>query len=500
MGRRAAMVGGLLVVSLWMSGCAGGAPDSTRFEVGLAPGLEQAVSGGRLYVLLSPGAESEPLFTAPHEQKVLAVDVERWSNTDSVILGAGHDAWPYTADELPAGEYAVRAVLDHDTDDWRTGWAPGNLYSSKAVLEIGAGPSPALELVVEHTVPHPEFAATDRIHEVRLKSAIVSAFAQGPRFIEAAVILPAGYATGTERYPVVFVLPGWGATHHSASQGDFQQRRYGMDGFGRDKVFVFLNHDMSFGAHCFANSDTVGPWGDALVTEFIPFLEERYRIIHEPEGRFLVGQSSGGWGALWLQITYPTVFSGAFAGSPDFVDFRAFGPHLDLYEPGANFFAAADGTPHPGVRDSETGTTLLTNRQGVERSAVVRGANQQTSFEAVFGMPTPGGGAERLFDPSTGTIDPDVVARWSRFDLTRRVAEQWPRFGQNLQGKLTIWVGDEDDYYLDEAVRLFAETLEDLDAAAHIEIIPDAGHDTWSDDVRGTLHRRIDASLQRAGL
>jgi len=480
--------------------CAPDVDQDTRFVVTLTADTAGVPIDGRLYILLTPGAESEPLFAPPHTQRALAIDVEAWqTRTARAVNADALGGYPTRLGDIPPGEYTLRAVIDRDTTDWRTAWAPGNLYSSKTVIRIDPEKPTTIELVLEHVVEAPVFEPTDHIREVRMESTRVSEFAGRPQYLEAAVILPESYTEDTEPYPTVYILPGWGATHHSVLQGDFQQERYGMEGFGRDKVFVFLNHDMPLGAHCFANSDVIGPWGDALIQELIPHLEEKYRLIPDSKARFLVGQSSGAWGALWLQVEFPEEFGGAWAASPDFVDFRAFGHDLDLYGEDANIFVEADGSPRPGVRNPQSGQVVMTVRGSATRSEVILGADQMASFEAVFGGPDADGNPRPLFDRITGAVDDEVVALWSRFDLCRILLGRPEESLTALADRIHIRVGGTDDYYLNEAVERLKAALEEQGVDSDIAILDGIGHNVWDDKLRREMHESIDRTVERAG-
>ncbi len=50
------------------------------------------------------------------------------------------------------------------------------------------------------------------------------------------------------------------------------------------------------------NSANVGPYGDAITYELIPYIEKKYRGIGEGWARFLYGVSTGGWEALVVQV------------------------------------------------------------------------------------------------------------------------------------------------------------------------------------------------------
>jgi hypothetical protein len=66
-----------------------------------------------------------------------------------------------------------------------------------------------------------------------------------------------------------------------------------------------------------------------------------------------------------------------------------------------------------------------------------------------------------LFDKRTGEIDPTVAEYWrENYDLRHILKRDWATLGPKLKGKLHIYVGDMDTFYLDSAVRLLERFLE----------------------------------------
>ncbi len=81
-----------------------------------------------------------------------------------------------------------------------------------------------------------------------------------------------------------------------------------------EMIYVYLDATCPQGHHGkFVDSVNNGPWESALVQEFIPYLEQTFRMTGTPATRFLTGHSSGGWSALWLQLTQPEFFGGVWA-------------------------------------------------------------------------------------------------------------------------------------------------------------------------------------------
>jgi enterochelin esterase-like enzyme len=171
--------------------------------------------------------------------------------------------------------------------------------------------------------------------------------------IRAWVILPPDYsAQARERYPTVFWTHGFGGDLDGCLRSGMTIRERMEKGKMPPMIWVMLDESLPEGTHEFADSVNNGPWGAALTTEFLPYVEHRYRMDARRDGRFLNGHSSGGWATLQLEVNYPRIFGGTWSTSPDSSDFHDFtGP--DLYArgrqrvPQTGWHTVAD---HPGWR------------------------------------------------------------------------------------------------------------------------------------------------------
>jgi len=74
-----------------------------------------------------------------------------------------------------------------------------------------------------------------------------------------------------------------------------------------------------------------GPYGQAILSELIPAIEEQFRIIRKPYARVLIGQDSGGRAALGLQLQHAEFFGGAWILHPWPFNFQAWSS-LNIYE------------------------------------------------------------------------------------------------------------------------------------------------------------------------
>jgi len=89
-----------------------------------------------------------------------------------------------------------------------------------------------------------------------------------------------------------------------------------------------------------------------------------------------------------------------------------------------------------------------------------RSGRQMDIWSAVFGPVGDDGYYQRLFDKLTGEIDPEVAQYWKEnYDLLYAMQQNWSTLGPKLLGKLHIYTGDMDTYYLDKGVVLMEEWM-----------------------------------------
>jgi hypothetical protein len=97
-----------------------------------------------------------------------------------------------------------------------------------------------------------------------------------------------------------------------------------------------------------------------------------------------------------------------------------------------------------------------------------------------------------LWDRDTGTIDPRVATCWEKYDIRLVLERNWKTLGPKLRGKLHVWTGSEDTFYLDGAVILLKESLTKLDSDAEVEIVPGRNHGSLMD---AKLRERISKEM-----
>jgi hypothetical protein len=234
-----------------------------------------------------------------------------------------------------------------------------------------------------------------------------------------------------------------------------------------------LDPSCPLGHHVFADSANNGPRGQSLVEEFLPAFDQQFRSIPKPTARFVTGHSSGGWSSLWIQVTYPEHFGGVWSTAPDPVDFREF-QRINLYAPDENMYSSTDGKPRPLARIG--GQVRLWYKGFADMEWALGPGGQLHSFEAVFSPRGEDGKPQLVWDRETGKVFTDVAKTWSKYDIRLILESSWKDLEPKLRGKLHVFMGDQDTFYLEGSTVLLKQSLAQLGSDARIEIMAGRDH------------------------
>lgn len=341
-------------------------------------------------------------------------------------------------------------------------------------------------------------SATLKLFEQR--SPLMSAFWGRDMHMRAGVVLPPDFKQD-ERLPVCYSIHGFGGSHLSAVRRE-KELVDGMKMAMRPRmIYVHLDASCSLGHHEFADSVNCGPWGTALIYEFVPALEAHFHAYGKPNARFVTGHSSGGWSSLWLQVSHPDFFGGTWSTAPDSVDFREF-TGINVYD-FTNAYVGPDGKPIQLIR--QDGKWVATVQQYVERELSRKAyGGQFMSFNAVFSPRGPDGQPMLLFDPKTGNIDRNVAEAWRKYDIVHILRKDWATLGPKLAGKLRVFVGTQDNIRLDEACRLLQQELTKLKSDGEVVFAEGRDHGDlyapeaklWPNGLLMRIHKEMFAAFK----
>jgi hypothetical protein len=451
---------------------------------------DQPVSG-RLLVFFSQRSRQPiqgPSWFSP--EPFFGMDVQQLAPGESVTVDDRAAALADPVSRIPPGHYRVQAILDHDFYYASPRNGPGNFYSQPVEVQVQPGqPGVTVQLTLDQVVPAPEYRESEFLKFVEIDSKLLGDFHKRQVLERAMVVLPASYHRQPQRrYPVSLVVTGFGGTLNRL-QNRWRDGQPPPGPGETEFIQVWLTGQCKWGHHVYANSVTNGPRGDMLVQEMIPEIDRRFRTIAEPAARFVGGHSSGGWSSLWLQVTYPDTFGGVWSTAPDPVDFRDW-QGTNLYAGDANVYFDADGQPRPLAR---AGQRVLVSYPDFTRMDDVLGRGGQIrSFEAVFSPLNEQGLPAHLWDRSTGVVDANVLEHWKKYDISRQLQKNWSQLEPRLRGKLHVYMGDQDTFYLEGATRLLAERLRRLGSDAVVEIFPGRNHgNLLTAELRSRIRREM---------
>lgn len=484
---------GALALTTSAGAFAGEEPKGTTFDVVFSSKIRTKPIDARVYVMLAPALGVQEPRIGPNwfePRPFYARDAKDWKPGETLRFDDRADGFPAPLSKLRPGKYRAQAVVRLNLDTHKIGDGPGNAFGAVASISIEADKAANIAIpVVDRLVVEPKFKETDTIRLIEIPSPLLSAFYKRPIRQRAALIAPQGAldSGNIKKYPVVYIIPGFGGDHTMAS--DFANQG-GRGGFGRDYLRVVLDPDCYTGHHVFADSATNGPRDRALIEELIPYIETRYPAVADPRARLLNGHSSGGWASLWLQVAHPDDFNGTWSTSPDPVDFRDF-QRIDLYSPNQNMFRDSQGRRRPLARIGEKPVLFYEDFSRMED--VIGDGGQLHSFEAVFSPLDSRGRPRPLYDRKTGAVDRETAKDWEKYDIRLFLERRWKTLGPKLQGKIRVYTGGLDTFYLEGAAKLLKESLARLGSDAVVEIFPGKDHGSILD---AGLVERLDREMR----
>ncbi len=492
----------LLSLVIFITNCSYLWKSNLCFEISFPETVCAEPVTGRAFVMVARNGEREPRLQAGSWRNCVpffGVDVENLKPGETVVIDENVLGYPLKSlGEIPEEDYYVQGLLNIYTEFHRSDghvlwlpmdqWegqqfnrSPGNLISEVKKVHLDAAAGYTVELNLSRVIPPVEVPSdTKWVKRIKIQSKLLTEFWGYPIYLGATILLPKDYDSHPSVYYPVHYIQGHfslraphgfrtddpGEKDPRGRMGYEFYKNWISDNFPR-MICVTFQHPCPYFDDSYAvNSANVGPYGDAIMTELIPHIEEHFRIIRKPYARVLSGGSTGGWESLALQVFHPDFFGGAWVFYPDPVDFRRYiltNIYQDenaFYPPGHEWLIPE----RPMMRDIH-GQVQVTMRQLSQLEAVLgskgRSCQQLDIWQAVYGPVGEDGYPKPLWDKLTGEIDHEVAEYMKEhYDLRYYLEKNWATIGIKLVGKLHIYCGDMDNYYLNEAVYLLEQFLE----------------------------------------
>ena len=485
-----------------------------KFEIDYSNEFQDDGFDGRVLLMISNNNNAEPRFQINdnhNTQMIFGIDVDSWNANEKIIIDAEAFGYPIKSiNDIEEGEYYVQALLHkYETFNLSTGYtvklpkdqgegqkwniSPKNLYSTPKKIKIKK--SQTINITLDNEIPPIEPAKdTEYIKHIKIKSEMLSKFWGRDMYLQANVLVPHGFDKKSKtRYPLMifhghfpYTFRGFRTTPPTAPEEDtIYNSRFGITGYKYIQqkeaydlyntwtsndfprfLAIEIQHQNPYYDDSYAvNSANIGPYGDAITYELIPHVEKLFNGVGEAWGRFLYGGSTGGWESLAAQVLYPKEYNGCFAACPDPIDFRAF-TVVNLYEDDNAYYHEGSNrkTLRAGMRDGKgiiKNHLIQINQRESALGSKGRSGDQWDIWQAVYSPSGEDGYPKPIWDRETGKIDKEVAEYWKEnYDLSYIMKRDWDKIGKDLEGKINIYCGDMDNYYLNNAVVLTEEFLE----------------------------------------
>ena len=485
-----------------------------KFEIDYSNEFQEDGFDGRVLLMISNNNNAEPRFQINdnhNTQMIFGIDVDSWNANEKIIIDAEAFGYPVKSiNDIEEGEYYVQALLHkYETFNLSTGYtvklpkdqgegqkwniSPKNLYSTPKKIKIKK--SNTIHITLDNEIPPIEPAKdTEYIKHIKIKSEMLSEFWGRDMYLQANVLVPHGFDKKSKtRYPLMifhghfpYTFGGFRTTQPTAPEEDtIYNSRFGITGYKYIQqkeaydlyntwtsndfprfIAIEVQHQNPYYDDSYAvNSASIGPYGDAITYELIPHIEQLFNGVGEGWGRFLYGGSTGGWESLAVQVFYPKEYNGCFAACPDPIDFRAF-TVVNLYEDDNAYYHEGSNrkTLRAGMRDGKgiiKNHLIQINQRESALGSKGRSGDQWDIWQAVYSPSGEDGYPKPIWDRETGKIDKEVAEYWKEnYDLSYIMKRDWDKIGKDLEGKINIYCGDMDNYYLNNAVVLTEEFLE----------------------------------------
>ncbi|MDP3312768.1 alpha/beta hydrolase-fold protein [Lutibacter sp.] len=510
------IIASFIVLSIFIS-CKPALETESKIAIAVSYSDEMSTKklDGRMLLMLSTNNKEEPRFQIGeglNNQLIFGMNVDQLTANQEVNFDETVFGFPIESlQNIKPGTYYIQALLHvYETFNLETGqtvklpmdngegqqWnkSPGNLYSKPVKIEVGEKGIENLSIVLDQIIPEiPQPEDTEWIKHVKIKSEKLSKFWGKDMYLGAHILLPKGFNAHPEaKYPLMIFhghfpsnFGGFRTTPPDKNLTPEYSERFSLDGYNIIEqqeaydfykrwnepdfprfIIIEIQHPTPYYDDSYAvNSASQGPYGDAITFELIPYIEKQFRGQGEGWSRFLYGGSTGGWEALAVQVKYPDEYNGCFAACPDPIDFRAY-CLTNIYEDENAYFYKSEHKKleKPAHRDY-LGNISSTMKESNHLELVLgdhsRSGGQWDIWEATYSPQDKDGYPVRIWDKKTGKINHKVANYWKEnYDLRYILERDWDKLGEKLKGKIHIYCGDMDNYYLNNAVYLMEDFLE----------------------------------------
>jgi hypothetical protein len=251
----------------------------------------------------------------------------------------------------------------------------------------------------------------------------------------------------SRRYPSVYVIQGMAGMVDAWFNVEPWTLSYPdrIDALAPEAVVVLVDAFTAVGGSQYLDSPAIGNYHTYLCDEIVPYIDAHFPTLAARENRGIQGKSSGGYGSMITPLLRPDLFGGLATHAGDALFevcyARDFAPAARALRDGY------DGSFDAFWADFRSGRPVLSSPHD---EVLVNTYAMCAAYS-----PRDDGTVELPFDLETGEIDPEVWAKWLRFDPVVLAREKSHR--ETIRNLRAVWIdsGRDDEYHLDVAATAF---------------------------------------------
>ncbi|MCK5701720.1 MAG: hypothetical protein KAI29_11225, partial [Cyclobacteriaceae bacterium] len=301
--------------------------EGLRFAISFDARENNETLDGRMLLMISADSTDEPRFQINDNedtQLIYGINVENINPGEKVFIDASAFGYPLKSiKDIPAGYYWIQALLNkyetfHLSDgrvlnlppdkgegqQWNK--KPGNLYSAPKKVYVDPAADQIINVLLNKEIPPIDSpVVTKYLKYVKIKSKMLSEWWGRPMYIGAKVLLPWGFEDHPDaKYPVVIFhghfstkFFGWRETPPDPELEPEYSERFNLPAYNKTveeysykfykdwtgpdfprMILIEIQHANPYYDDSYAiNSANLGPYGDAINYEFIPYIEEEFQ-------------------------------------------------------------------------------------------------------------------------------------------------------------------------------------------------------------------------------
>jgi len=190
-----------------------------RFTTSYTSATSTQDFSGKVFLYLSKDAKSpKDDMVGVHSFPCFSIDVKNVKPGQKVVFDDKAVSYPTALSDIERGTYYAQVVWDKNEGGRSIAKSAGNLFNNAIVVKITKDIAKTFDITCTEVIKGQSFTETQFVKELKMPSALLTAFYKRPSTVDAAVLLPKEYYNQPNRkFPVLYWVAGYGGDYHGYS-------------------------------------------------------------------------------------------------------------------------------------------------------------------------------------------------------------------------------------------------------------------------------------------